>query len=171
MASRVDQKVMRLLKSGVCSVQQQREELKELEPAGKKVLHRIAEGEQPVEHIKLRGNAILALGWMEDESSLEVLQKLIQTEEPPLQLRALRAVGRWRSTPFPAQIRALIRDPHTRPDVALAAARVSVKLGNQEVVSELEELRTRLLPLVSTPRSPSIVSLDRLIAKAEKQEA
>jgi hypothetical protein len=132
-------------------------------------LRRIASGELAVEHPKLRGKAILALGFddVETEKTLDTLRSVLANGEPALKVRTLRALGRLGPKMVVDEVRASVRDPATRPDVALAAARVAASIGGEEVAEELRELRERLLPLVPNPNSPSILSLDRLIAQAK----
>ena len=126
----------------------------------------IATGEIDVEHPKLRIKAIAALGFDETEPELSarVLSDLVNEGPPRLALQAVRALGR-----LPAdrrdQFRALVRDPETPPAVALAAARLAAGPGGEDVVAELRDLRRRLRAYVERDDSPSLVSIDRLIAR------
>ncbi|MHC4647166.1 MAG: HEAT repeat domain-containing protein [Planctomycetota bacterium] len=170
MTTETERKVIGLLKGGhALSEAGRRAIINELGAEGRGALRRIAQGKLQVEHPKLRGKAVIALGFDEGEpaESVEVLRGLLAGEEPVLKVRALRALGRLGASAVADEVRALVRDPDTRADVALAAARVAVGLGQEEVAGELRDLRKRLLRLASSPQSPSILSLDELIARAE----
>lgn len=140
--------------------------INELGAEGLDILRGVAEGQIPVEHPQLRLNAISALGLdaTEPEASARVLLALLDESPPRVAIHAIRALGQ-----LPVereQLRGLIRDPDTPPAVALAAARVAVRDGGEEVVAELRDLRRRLRDYVESDNSPSLLSIDRLISEA-----
>jgi hypothetical protein len=145
--------------------------MEELGPKRREDLRRIARGELEVEHPKMRSKAITALGHdeIEPDLSIEALRIALRDDEPVLKVRALRALCRLDPSAIAGETRALVGDPSTRPDVALAAARVAALIGGSEIVAELRDLRERFMPLVPSERSPSIVALDQLIEQAEHQ--
>lgn len=141
----------------------------DLEPQEREAVRDIAAGSVPAEP-QARSGAIAALrSDPESERSLKVLRSLVLEGEPPLQLQALRAIPQEQAESFMSEALSLVRAPDTRPDVALAAARTAVIAGaDSGIVGDLQELRERLLPLVSdNPRSPSIASVDRMIARVQ----
>ena len=169
MRSEIQRHVIQLLHGGhALDGAQRAAAINELGPEGLAELRGIATGEIDVEHPKLRIKAIAALGFDETEPELSarVLSDLVNEGPPRLALQAVRALGR-----LPAdrrdQFRALVRDPETPPAVALAAARLAAAgPGGEDVVAELRDLRRRLRAYVERDDSPSLVSIDRLIAEA-----
>jgi len=171
MPTEKEREVLALLKGGYQLDETKRSAIiNELDAEGRAALRRIATGELAVEHTKLRGKAVIALGFDESDKgeSLKTLHQLLAEPEAALQIRALRALGRLAPADRTVKTatRALLTNPATRPDVALAAARVAVVGGGKRIVADLAGLRERLLQLVGDERSPSIQSLDRLIAQA-----
>lgn len=168
MKSEIERQVVRLLQGGQAVERGDRAAMiRELGPEGLEVLRKIAAGQIEVEHPQLRLKAIAALGFdeMEAEASAQVLSDLVQEGPPRVAIVAVRALGR-----SPAggreQFRALVRDPKTPPSVALAAARVAAATADEEVVGDLRDLRSRLRAYVERDDSPSLLSLDRLIAES-----
>lgn len=168
MRTDMERRVLTLLRGGHALERADREAIiNQLGPEGLAVLRSIARGDTEVEHEKLRLKAIAALGSdeVQPDESAGVLWDLV-SEAPPVAVQAVRALGRSSARPS-AQLRSLVRDPRTPPPVALAAARVAAEEGGDDVVSELRALRRRLRPYVDSDDSPSLLSIDRLIAQAQ----
>jgi len=168
MRSDIERHVIRLLHGGHALERGERAAIiNALGPEGLEVLRGIAKGDIAVEHPKLRLKAISALGVDETEPELSarILSDLVNEGPPRVSIQAVRALGR-----SPArgreQFRALVRDPATPPAVALAAARVAAQAGGEDVVADLRDLRRRLRAYVERDDSPSLLSIDRLIAEA-----
>jgi hypothetical protein len=170
MTTDLERKVIALLRGGRALPEARRRAvIDELGPQARKVLRRIALGELGVPHPKLRRKAIIALSFNEREleQNVDAYRAVLAQGEPTLQVNCLRALERLSTDLLADEVRALVRDPGTPPEVALAAARVAVRLGGDDLAADLGQLRERFLPLVPSPRSPSITSLDQLIAQAE----
>ncbi|MEW5925012.1 MAG: hypothetical protein AB1746_13590 [Candidatus Zixiibacteriota bacterium] len=169
MSTELERKIISLLKGGhALSESARRALIKGLGTNGRDILRQIAEGSLAVEHPKLRGKAVIALGFDDKDldKSLEALRKVLKTGDEKLQVLSLRAFGRLKPEAVVDEVKTLIKDSETPPAVALAAARVAALIGGNEIAAELRKLRNRLLPLALGPQSPSIVSLDRLIKQA-----
>lgn len=163
------EKIIKLLRGGHAMDAEGRSKIiTDLNDEERLVLREIARGEREVEHPKLRQKAVIALGFDQSDvsGSQQILLEILADKDPSLQINTLRTLSRISSPEIIQRARNLVVDTETRPDVALAAARLAVQ-GGVEVVVELQGLRARFLPLVNSEHSPSIVSLDKLIQTAE----
>jgi len=169
MSTELERKIISLLKGGHALSESARKALiKGLGTGGRDVIRQIADGSLAVEHPKLRGKAVIALGFDDKDldKSLGTLRNVLKTGDQKLKVLSLRAFGRLKPDAVSNEVRSLIKDSETQPAVALAAARVAALIGGNDIAAELRKLRKRLLPLSRGPQSPSIVSLDWLIKQA-----
>lgn len=162
-------RVKRLLSGGHALREEERRRIiSQLASEEREAIRQIARGtieEDPA--IRSAAIAALRMDDAEPEASLEALRSLISEGEPAVQVKALHAIPRERAELVLEDALRLVRSEEARADVALAAARVAAAAGGEDVVDDIRSLRERLLPLVGgNERSPSITSLDRLIARA-----
>jgi hypothetical protein len=173
MRTEIERQVLDLLRGGYAfSPEEKRAAVDGLGREGVNVLRDIALGKIATEHPKLRLKAVAALGYdtIEAEASQRMLASLLTNPDVRIAVQAARS---FEETPPGIHLQVLnnlVSDPDTRPPVALAAARVVAKYGGPEVIPQLQGLRSRHLSLVDdNEQSPSILALDRLVARARGQ--
>lgn len=168
MKTEAEIRMLKLLQGGrALSPEQRRTVLARLGTQDRAALEKIAAGKLEDTDVRYQRKALSALSMLRERSPQfrALLQRLIDSPDPKLQVRAIQTLAREPAEVLP-RLREIVRQTTSHPGAALAAARVVAANPGPETIEDLLALRRRFLALVPNERSPSIMVLDQLISRA-----